>query len=284
MINRIRNIHESIRHRLDTLFPAWRKKKIFPSELVYSRENSFPELEIYILPKLVASGSLVFDIGANVGDYTHAFEREQRFSGIYAFEPIPALNERLKSLFPRLEVWDYALSDKAGHASFHIPLIKDRKYDTRGTLLANNKEIHQSGMVKMEVRTTTLDAFCKERKLSNIGCIKVDVEGHEFETLKGAAEVLTTEKPLVMVEIEQRHHPYPIEDIFRFFSALGFKGYFLERGQKIFLPLSEFRVENHQMAGGEKSERYHNNFFFIYGEKGPDLSAMNAIADKIFRS
>ncbi len=51
-----------------------------------------------------------------------------------------------------------------------------------------------------EVAITTLDKFVEENNLS-VGLIKVDIEGYEQEFLKGAENVIRTQKPALIISI-----------------------------------------------------------------------------------
>ncbi len=50
------------------------------------------------------------------------------------------------------------------------------------------------------VPAISLDAYFAGRKTERIDCIKLDVEGHEWEVLKGAEHILTTFTPVIIME------------------------------------------------------------------------------------
>ena len=47
---------------------------------------------------------------------------------------------------------------------------------------------------QIEVRTTTIDTFCTETRISNIDILKMDVQGAEFSVLEGAHDMLASQK------------------------------------------------------------------------------------------
>ena len=53
----------------------------------------------------------------------------------------------------------------------------------------------------LEVPTRTLDSF----GLSDVGFLKIDVEGHELALLAGARRTIESSRPVVFVESESRH-------------------------------------------------------------------------------
>ena len=46
-------------------------------------------------------------------------------------------------------------------------------------------------------------------QIKNIGFIKIDVEGHELEVIKGAKETINKYNLILLVEIEKRHSKRP---------------------------------------------------------------------------
>ncbi|MGS0748883.1 FkbM family methyltransferase [Halpernia sp. GG3] len=57
-----------------------------------------------------------------------------------------------------------------------------------------------------EVKVQTLDSWILDKNISKIDLIKIDVEGNEMKTLRGAKESISRFKPILLVEMEQRHH------------------------------------------------------------------------------
>jgi FkbM family methyltransferase len=136
-----------------------------------------------LLKRLLASGGVFLDVGANVGSYS-LIASEQSLAKVHAFEPHPTtfqflleniqLNNR-RNVFP-LNVavgktdGEVMFTDSPGSATNHLVLSAD----VAGT-----------------IRTTCirLDTFCRTRDLlPNI--VKIDVEGFEYDVLMGAGEVL----------------------------------------------------------------------------------------------
>jgi hypothetical protein len=102
----------------------------------------------------------------------------------------------------------------------------------------------QPGTETVQVSLTTLEAVAGS--LSSIRFIKCDVEGHEHEVLIGAREVLRRSKPVLLIEVEQRHRRRAVGETFDLLSRLGYDGYMLTaKGPR---PLAEFDVQEHQLA------------------------------------
>ena len=126
-----------------------------------------------------------------------------------------------------------------------------------------------TSIIEFAVDTRTLDSY----GFSNVGLIKVDVEGHENSVLRGAWDTLQRNRCSLLVECEERHSPGAIEKLFSFTESLEYAGYFL-LGENI-IPISDFRTKEHQdpsnladwRGGWKRSGLYINNFIFIPREK-----------------
>jgi len=60
---------------------------------------------------------------------------------------------------------------------------------------------------------------------NKIGLIKIDVEGHEKNVLQGGIETVKNNKPVLLVEIEERHTKTPITEIITFINSIGYKAF-----------------------------------------------------------
>lgn len=138
--------------------------------------------------------TVVFDVGANIGNMTQRFLDRFPRATVQAFEPFPecfcALQERFRET-PRVQPHPLALADTPGRRQLHtfstsvvnslLPLSPASAQFVEG-------EVHREGGV--EVDTTTLDLFCTERGIAHIDVLKMDVQGAELKVLKGATRLL----------------------------------------------------------------------------------------------
>jgi FkbM family methyltransferase len=217
------------------------------------------EIELFFINDLIEPGTVVFDIGANEGLYLLLFGQSGRYERVIGFEPIPVLNKRLKAFFPELEIMDFAISDKTQNSQFKIPLINNKRFDTRGTL-EDFEEINETGRNTFEVKTISLDDFVTNNKIENLGGIKIDVEGHELKVIRGGENILKKYRPFLMIEIEQRHHAtFPIQSIFEEVLSYGYKGFFFDPVKMKFETIDMFDVLIHQ----SNPRSYINNFLFV---------------------
>jgi FkbM family methyltransferase len=222
------------------------------------------EPEVKLVRHLINNGP-AFDIGANHGLYSTALEDKIGGHQLYCFEPLPELHRNLTQRFRKANVYQLALSDQVGEQMINIPYVEGKRYASRASL-NNHQEHNQDGTDAISIPTSTVDSTVKELQLSSLGFIKIDVEGHELAVLRGAQETLKTYQPLVLIEIEARHHNFPITDIFSLFTDLGFVGYYLDSHTLTLAPVEQFDVDRDQDITQLKERQffwYINNFFFV---------------------
>lgn len=197
-----------------------------------------------MLSNLVPPDGVAIDAGANLGLYTYWIAR--RASAVHAFEPNAGLSAYLrKARIPRVQVYSAALSSRDGSANLWIPQL-----DGEASLSEH------VGGTPVEVPLIKLDSLC----LPKVGFMKIDVEGHELEVLRGGEQTIRASRPTLFVEIEQRHHPE--QSIDRIIDSIRELGYdevrFLVAGT--WHPLDEFRPAVHQ--ADVASRQYASNFLF----------------------
>ncbi len=143
------------------------------------------------------SGSVVlFDVGANVGNYSKALDKV--FAGInreiYAFEPFSKAYEALcsnSSSINNLKAHRLGLSDKKETVSF----LSSTEYSEVGGLYEKDfSQFNFSLDIKEEVEFDTIENFCERNNIAEINFLKVDVEGHDFFAIKGAGDMLAKNK------------------------------------------------------------------------------------------
>ena len=81
----------------------------------------------------------------------------------------------------------------------------------------------------MRVATRTLDSY----ELRNVGFIKIDVEGFEQAVLRGARATLARERPVLLLEMEERHTGEPIEQSIATVAAYGYDIFFVREGRLV---------------------------------------------------
>ncbi len=223
------------------------------------------EAETKLLGGLLTPGMLLCDIGANDGLYSFLAEPIVGRGAVYAFEPQPSLAARLRRR--GVNAFALALSDRAGTGLLRVPSIGGARYDSRASLEAGAREAGETGHEQIEVELTTLDAFVARHGLTDIGTLKIDVEGHELAVLAGARGTIARDRPTLMVEIEQRHHREPLADLLAPILGLGYAGFFFDAAERSLQPLGSFDVARHQRQASHTTWRYIQNMLFFPNER-----------------
>jgi FkbM family methyltransferase len=223
--------------------------------------SSHLEPELLHLREWLDPEKAFFDVGANIGEYVYAARKYMPLEKIYAFEPQQTYVDDLRTFFPGLAVERCALSNGAGERKLKIPRIGQALYRTRGTL-EDFAEPGEDGAEFEEVPVMTLDQAVEKLRTGAVGCVKIDVEGHERAVLEGASGTLERDRPTLIIEIEQRHHKEPIEDILRWLAQRGYEGRFFDPASGELAPLNRFEAAVHQRAEELKTGAYVRNFLF----------------------
>lgn len=153
--------------------------------------------------RLLAPGMTVLDLGANQGYYTLLASRTVGKSGrVFSFEPSPrerkalALHKRLNRC-RNVTVVGLAV----GAEEREIDLYVVRGHETGCNSLRPPIAMSESEPVR--VKMIRLDDWLQRERVSRVDFIKLDVEGGEFDALKGAEALLERRpRPVLMIEVQ----------------------------------------------------------------------------------
>ena len=137
----------------------------------------------------IRRGDLVFDVGANCGDYTDMFLRLG--AEVVAVAPTPVLAATIGRRYPRASVVSAALGAEEGTATLHLADIDQRSSLAERFIAIEADHFHGR---TIEVPVLTLDDLIGRYGKPQFA--KIDVEGYEPEVLQG----LTTPLPSVSIE------------------------------------------------------------------------------------
>lgn len=145
--------------------------------------------ERLVLDRLNAT-PVVFDGGANIGDYVDKVLKTRPRAQIYAFEPAADSFKALAARFPSgVHLHEAALSDNDGEAT----LYSDEPMSESASIFPQQRW-HWTVPAEFEpqgsVRTLTVDRVCAENAIERIDLLKLDVEGAEIAALRGAPQML----------------------------------------------------------------------------------------------
>lgn len=162
--------------------------------------------EIFVINKVIAKVDAplnIFDVGANQGRWSSLLQKKPlEIRKLYMFEPNKVAFDNLKSASRTFEVkseaYNLALSNTKGKGT----LYEDKSGSTHGSLSKNIfSDIYKTESSPVDVELTTLDSFCQTNCVDVIHFLKLDVEGHELNLLKGGRKLIN-ENRILMIQFE----------------------------------------------------------------------------------
>ena len=217
------------------------------------RERWSGEPELRLLEMLVDRRRNAIDAGANKGTFTHVLAGLARH--VYAFEPNPKMLAVLRQTAgDNVSVSAQALAERNGPAEFLIPRDPRGGHSNQGGSLSRVKVRGDHTVVPVQM------ARLDDLGLTDIGFIKIDVEGGELEVLAGAGQLLARDRPVLLIEMEEVHTQTPIELSLAKVLQFGYRGMFFDRARQSLRLLEDFDPEAmHRQRG----VGYVFNFIFL---------------------
>ncbi len=137
----------------------------------------------------VPDATVIFDVGANAGDWTTQAAHLWPTANIHAFEPSVAMYRKLEKTTAELNVTCVrsAVSDHVGEAVLHGVLSQSGL----SSLYERDLSTHGMSMTEQEVvALVTIDEYCIDNNIAHIDVLKIDAEGHDLAVLVGSAGML----------------------------------------------------------------------------------------------
>jgi FkbM family methyltransferase len=207
-------------------FPGFPKK--WSEALPYNRHN-FNTFIAWIGKLGLSSAAKIVDVGANHGDFAAAASVCFPKAEILLFEPLPTLHEELKRRARHYPGW--AMDFRAvGASRARLPLQVPEGQDDIASLAGFSREYEAAtgqriARAVFECEVVPLDDAL-EKETGRIDLIKIDVEGFEFEVLRGAEKTLARTEALI-VELslirQQERGTELLAAMIRLMEAAGFR-------------------------------------------------------------
>lgn len=278
------SVYSKLAENLQYISPTFYKSRFFKKLKGLDAHNLLArkvEPEFLWIKNILAKDSAFMDVGANVGAYLFTLENHLKPENIFAFEPNPQLFKRLGRLFPKVNLSSVALSDISTIAEFKIPVINGEKVHTRGTLQTSIKEKNEEKTILQKVEVKPLDdlvfdtAQTDNLKLQKLDFIKIDVEGNEMQTLRGAKKTIEKFKPILMVEMEQRHHEDNLWTLISEIADWGYSVNYLDRESLKLKTLTEEFLIQQNPDNVKNYKDYINNIIFLPNLREPQANKIN---------
>ncbi|HID98313.1 MAG TPA: FkbM family methyltransferase, partial [Thermodesulfobacteriaceae bacterium] len=204
------------------------------------REGHFEGFEQAFWWLYLRDKDIVLDVGAHWGLYSVLASRATGGCGrIYAFEPnagtIPVLKKNIDAnTTGEITVLDCACSSREGRACFNL---LDSGYSSHSYLSDSRAD---SGNC---VETVTVDSLMEREGIEKADLVKIDVEGHELEVLRGSAGSIREKRlPLLMVEFNEHNLNRSGKTTLDLYSELRDLGYHVCRFDIYSMALKPVRV------------------------------------------
>ena len=235
------------------------KYKLIPNRLYYKfrakKYAKYKTPELNLIKYLIRKDQIALDIGANLGLFTFFMSKYSK--KVFAFEPNPYPLRYLPSLIDdNVELIKVAVGERNELLDLLIPK-SDKGWSSNGATLKN---INVKNGIKIKVDCRTIDSF----NFSNVGLIKIDVEGAEKDVLIGSKVTIRKNKPNLIFENEIIHQKRT-NDIFEIIKGYEYEifYFFNDKLKKID---DRFLIADIQKRPEEKIIGYIQNFIGIHKE------------------
>jgi FkbM family methyltransferase len=184
--------------------------------------NGWESVSMSLWTKLCKQSNVIFDIGANTGVYGLIAKSLNPASDVHAFEPVKRVYEKLSANCKlngyNITCNEMAASDLDGTATI---------YDLNGEHILSvtvNKNLHDPNrkVFPTQIETIKLSTYIEKKSIEQIDLMKIDVETHEFEVLKGMATYLNKFRPTMLIEILEDEVGKNVESLIKDMGYLYF--------------------------------------------------------------
>lgn len=158
--------------------------------------GNFENDETKLLTSLVAKNATILDVGANIGYYSIMLAKHASVGMVYSFEPSSREHDLLLknisiNALQNIKPFKQALGAKVGTEKL---FIDELNYGANSLLETSHTRQFE------QVNVSTIDEIIQREGATTVNLIKIDVEGWEYEVLKGAQKVIEQFRPLIFFE------------------------------------------------------------------------------------
>lgn len=206
--------------------------------LIYKHEeyNIYKNGELQLLENVESfsesAKQVIFDVGANVGEYSVIAKKINKEAQIHCFEihtdTVKTLQGNLKN-FSNIVINNFGLSNKSSTVDF-----LDYGSNSGANSFITAPAFQHLGETKIsKSKVITGDEYCAKNKVNKIDVLKIDVEGHEYSVLEGFSTMLSMQN-ISVIQFEYGYNNGDehtlMKDFFLFFEKYGYKVGVLRKG------------------------------------------------------
>lgn len=170
------------------------------NDLTYFTTKPGGRSEFHGLARRAHQGGVFFDIGASSGIISALFCSANVQNRVYAFEPSPMLCQRMEEVRQlndfgdRMQIEQVAVGEKPGEMEMLIDpwggFVQTQRFE--------NSMWTEPERIQVRIESIA-DASARLRVVPDY--IKLDIEGFEYEAVKGSREFLARHHPAIFVEL-----------------------------------------------------------------------------------
>ena len=200
------------------------RDKLFYYLANYTLQHSFEKEIIKLIKK--ERKLVIFDVGCYRGIFVKTIlnligKKKHKF---YLFDINKKVKNYIANLLKLKNLYynEIALCNKNGIANYNYNKFFESAGSSLSNIVKNDARwnfsrklifkflfINTENFIKYKVPTITLDNFVKKNKIKSIDILKIDIEGSEYELLKGSKNTLKLNKiKIILVEIMGKKNNY----------------------------------------------------------------------------
>lgn len=210
----------------DQLFLRYELNSTIGFQLFFHGAFEFEPLQY--CRRFIGEGSVVLDVGANIGVYACHYAPMCRSGLVLAFEPgkrvFNLLVKNVASL-PNVIPLNIALSNQSGLLSFYENI--DSAYSS---LQQTGRGVVQT---ERKVLGCTVDDIILTLRLDRLDFLKIDVEGLEAEVVEGASESIKRFRPVILCEICERNSKKDSKVLVNYLIEIGYIAFVFQHGKLV---------------------------------------------------
>ena len=167
------------------------------------------------------------DIGSHSGTWTFSFLKLFKNSSVICFEAYDYYYKVFKILikllkYNQISVYNYGVTDSVKNIYINYQNKKTKKLLTGENFISDNPN---NKFNYKKVNGMSIDQF-KDKKISNLKIVKIDVEGNELLVLKGAKKTIKQFNPIIIFEYDAKYtkkYKYDYSHLKTFFLNIDYK-------------------------------------------------------------
>ena len=197
---------ELVRTRYQDIFAIYHHDEMVGNSLRHYGE--YQQIELDMLLQLINDRTVVYDIGSNVGYHATAFASRART--VYCFEANPRHYSILRS----------NISDRTNCLLFNMAVSS-----SEGEILVEDFDSSQTGnygavRVGADSGTRVVKRSLDTLNIQPPDLMKIDVEGHELDVIRGAYYTIKQHRPIIYFEAQETTD---LPEIYLTLAGLGYQ-------------------------------------------------------------